>query len=39
MIEKLHDAAERFFGLPEEQKMKFYIGNSPVCLHATLKKG
>ncbi|OQD81901.1 hypothetical protein PENANT_c024G03616 [Penicillium antarcticum] len=29
MVKEIHNAAERFFGLPEEQKMTFYIGNSP----------
>ncbi|KAJ5766923.1 uncharacterized protein N7511_004539 [Penicillium nucicola] len=29
VIKEIHNAAEGFFGLPEEQKMKFYIGNSP----------
>ncbi|CAI7634860.1 unnamed protein product [Penicillium manginii] len=28
LISGIHDAAERFFGLPSEEKMKIYIGNS-----------
>ncbi|KAL2222452.1 hypothetical protein M432DRAFT_665178 [Thermoascus aurantiacus ATCC 26904] len=28
LISKLHDAAHKFFALPEEQKMDCYIGNS-----------
>ncbi|KAI1501218.1 2OG-Fe(II) oxygenase family oxidoreductase [Biscogniauxia marginata] len=28
MINSVHRVAERFFSLPEEQKMKYYIGNS-----------
>lgn len=31
MINGIHDAAERFFALPEKQKMDLYIGNSQVC--------
>lgn len=30
MINDIHRAAERFFSLPEDQKMKVYIGNSKV---------
>lgn len=30
MIDLIHGAAERFFGLPEEEKMKIYIGKSQV---------
>lgn len=29
-INAIHCSAKRLFDLPEEQKMKFYIGNSPV---------
>lgn len=29
-MNEIHDAAARFFNLPEEQKMKYYIGNSKV---------
>jgi isopenicillin N synthase-like dioxygenase len=29
-VNGIHDAAARFFDLPEEEKMKFYIGNSQV---------
>lgn len=29
-INGIHGSAKRLFDLPEEQKMKFYIGNSPV---------
>lgn len=31
MINGIHDAAERFFALPDKQKMDLYIGNSQVC--------
>lgn len=30
MIQGIHSAAKQLFDLPEELKMKFYIGNSPV---------
>ncbi|OOQ85537.1 2OG-Fe(II) oxygenase family oxidoreductase [Penicillium brasilianum] len=28
LVNGIHNAAARFFGLPEEEKMKYYIGNS-----------
>lgn len=30
LVNGIHNAAARFFGLPEEEKMKYYIGNSQV---------
>lgn len=29
----LHDAAHRFFALPEEQKMEYSVAKSKVCIH------
>lgn len=34
MINGVHCAAEQFFNLPEDQKMKVYIGNSQVPSHS-----
>lgn len=31
LVNEIHEAAARFFDLPEEEKMKFYIGNSQVA--------
>lgn len=32
LVSGIHNAAARFFDLPEEEKMKFYIGNSQVTI-------
>jgi hypothetical protein len=37
LVNGIHNAAARFFDLPEEEKMKYYIGNSQVTVfqHST----
>ncbi|KAJ5432943.1 uncharacterized protein N7458_012099 [Penicillium daleae] len=37
LVNGIHDAARHFFDLPEEEKMKFYIGNSQVSIKYPMK--